>query len=77
MQASQVTKVPNRIRELREAKAFSRADLASALGVIESTVWRWERGESAPPDHHKLTLAAMFDVDPGYLMGWSDVRRAA
>jgi transcriptional regulator with XRE-family HTH domain len=30
------------LRELREAKGLSRADVGKALGVKEASVWRWE-----------------------------------
>jgi transcriptional regulator with XRE-family HTH domain len=36
------------ITELRQKKGLSITDLANALGVAESTVYRWENGETTP-----------------------------
>ena len=61
---------PNRIRELRTSRGLSLAVLAAELGVHESTVSRWESGESGVPDRQKVRLADFFDVSVPYLMGW-------
>ena len=36
------------ITQRREAIGYTRQQLADAVGVDHSTVWRWEAGESKP-----------------------------
>lgn len=61
---------PNRIRQLRTARGLSLAGLAAEMFVHESTVSRWESGESGIPDHRKQQLAEFFEVSVLELMGW-------
>lgn len=61
---------PNRLSELRKERGVRNVTLASAVGVDQTTYWRWETGRSPIPDEHKLTLAAFYGVTPAYLMGW-------
>jgi len=61
---------PNRLLELYEAASMRRSEVAALCKVAERTVYRWERGEVAIPDEHKLTLAQFFGVSPEHLMGW-------
>jgi transcriptional regulator with XRE-family HTH domain len=42
-------------------------DVAKALSVSESTVGRWESGESMPDDDAMLRLARFFGVTPAWL----------
>lgn len=63
---------PNRLRGLRTGRGLSLASLAELVGVHESTVSRWESGESGIPDPRKQQLAEMFDVSVSYLMGWDE-----
>lgn len=63
---------PNRLTALREAADLLPVDVASRLRVTERTVYRWERGESAIPDRHKLALAELFGVSVAWLMRWED-----
>ena len=60
---------PNRLRQLREGRDLKLYDLASALRVDTSTIYRWEQG-NAIPDRRKLQLADFFGVPVAYLMGW-------
>lgn len=34
----------NKIKEVYQAKGWTRLKLAKELGVAESTLWRWEQG---------------------------------
>lgn len=62
---------PNRIGELRRARRMEQYDVASALRVHPSTVYRWETG-STIPDSQKAKLAELFDVSLPYLMYWDE-----
>jgi transcriptional regulator with XRE-family HTH domain len=64
----------NRIRKLRQAAGLSLRELAGEVGIDESTLSRWERGETKRlPDDDKLTrLGARLGVTVPYLMGWVD-----
>jgi transcriptional regulator with XRE-family HTH domain len=62
----------NRLRTLRTAQGISLAKLGVEIGVHESTVSRWETGDSAIPDRQKVLLARFFGVSVLYLMGWDD-----
>lgn len=56
--------VAARIREAREArspKPWSQFDLALALGVSPSTIYRWEKGK-LPSMHELMRLAEVLDV---------------
>jgi transcriptional regulator with XRE-family HTH domain len=61
---------PNRLLELYENAAMRRSEVAALCKVGERSVYRWERGEVAIPDEHKLALAQFFGVSPEHLMGW-------
>lgn len=63
---------PNRLRALRAARGINQDALAAELGVHESTVSRWESGESGIPDARKQQLAEFFNVSVSYLMGWDE-----
>jgi transcriptional regulator with XRE-family HTH domain len=60
----------NRIEMLREMAKLKPVDVASAMGVGERTVVRWERGMNQIPDEQKLALAEFFEVSVSFLMGW-------
>jgi DNA-binding transcriptional regulator YiaG len=47
---------PKKIKALRKNKGWSQADLAIHLGVQQSTVSRWERGDTKPVGLYALPL---------------------
>jgi transcriptional regulator with XRE-family HTH domain len=53
---------PNRLRELRQARGFSQADLARLLGVSDYTVTRWETGQMRPTAGNARKLAKRLGV---------------
>jgi transcriptional regulator with XRE-family HTH domain len=59
----------NRLEELREQAALSRAGLADYLGIGEHQVRRWESGETLIPTKHFPALVAKFGVTVDYLLG--------
>jgi transcriptional regulator with XRE-family HTH domain len=52
------------IAECREARGWSRADLADRLGVTECAVKFWERGRNAPRIETRAQLSLLLEV-PG------------
>lgn len=66
----------NRLAEIRTAAGLSQSALARELNIDKITVYRWEKGRRGIDDATKLWLAARFDVDVAYLMGWPE-REAA
>lgn len=62
-----------RIKECREACGMTVEDVAKLVGKNRATVYRYDNGEIENVPMKTITiLAAAFDVDPNYLMGWSD-----
>ena len=68
-----MSKVADRIKECREAAGMGVDDLAKILGKNRATIYRYEKDEieNMPVDVIK-NIAAALNVDPAYLMGWSD-----
>ena len=60
----------NRLRELRQERGMSRAEVAYKLGVSENTVARWERREVTIPTERIIDLAELLGVGPADVMGW-------
>jgi len=50
------------IRQLRQARTWTQADLADRLGVHPWTVAAWERGQVAPQPRHQTRLSLLFGV---------------
>ena len=62
------TPLPARLRELREAKGMSRADLALASGVPYTAIENIERGRTPTPGYDTfLALARALGVTPDAL----------
>lgn len=66
-----VMQVTNRLRQIREERRLSRADVASALRVDSSTIARWEINGSIPTSRVPA-LAEYLGVPKAHLMGWDD-----
>ena len=56
-----------RLRDLREDKDLTQADVASILGITQTVYSRYERGKQTIPLEHLLTLAAEYHVSLDYL----------
>ncbi len=60
-----------RIKELRLKNKLTLLEVANALGVSEATAQRYESGEIRNLKYDTIVaLADLFNVSPGYLMGW-------
>lgn len=59
----------DRLRDLRTQKGYSQVELGKRLGLSNSTISMYERGERQP-DYETLDLIAdFFNVDVSYLLG--------
>jgi transcriptional regulator with XRE-family HTH domain len=44
---------------IRQSSGLSLADIATALDVSASTIWRWENGDRSPRPHHAREYAEL------------------
>lgn len=61
-----------RIRDLREDRDLSQAELAAVLSVSQSTYSRYESGALDVPSEVLITLSRFYDVTVDYILGLSD-----
>jgi transcriptional regulator with XRE-family HTH domain len=59
----------NRLTDLREEAEMSPAALADLVGVGETQVRRWEKGDALIPTKHLAVITARFDVSADHLLG--------
>jgi putative transcriptional regulator len=50
------------IRELREERGWTQADLASKIDVAPSTIYNWERGKFEPRLAQLRQVASVFGI---------------
>ena len=68
-----MSKVADRIKECREERGMNADQLAKIIGKDRSTIFRYEKDEIGNiPINVIQAIAVALDVDPAYLMGWSD-----
>lgn len=61
-----------RIRDLREDKDKTQADIAIMLNEHITTYRRWETGETEIPTHIVKQLSVYYDVSVDYILGLTD-----
>ena len=61
--------LPGDLKEWRYAHSYSQSQLAKALGVIKTTVSRWERGEREIPSFLHLALKSIKKKGVGIKVG--------
>ena len=61
--------VYQRVRDLREDKDLTQADVAKILNVYTTTYQRWERGETEIPSHIVNQLSIYYNVSADYIVG--------
>lgn len=65
--------VGNRIHDARKNKRMSMKELGAKVGLHESTVSRYEKGDIKALDIEKLKeFANALDVSSAYLTGWDE-----
>jgi transcriptional regulator with XRE-family HTH domain len=63
-----VKELGKRIKELREEKRYSKAQLAKALGLAHVQLGKYERGESAPTHETLKKIANLLEVSTDYFL---------
>ena len=58
-----------RIRDLREDKDKTQADIAKILNTHTTQYRRWEKGESGIPVHKLIELCKYYNVSTDYIIG--------
>ncbi len=65
-------KFNERIRELRIEKRLTQIKLSEILGVYQSTIAKWEKGELEPNMDMIIKISQEFNVSADYLIGLRD-----
>ena len=60
------------LKELRQEKGFTQAEVAKAIKTSQRNIGRWENGENEPSASFVARLAKFFDVSADYLLGLED-----
>lgn len=64
-----------RIRDLREDRDLTQAQVGTAIGVPQRTYAYYESGQRMVPPHVLCALADFYDVSVDYLLGRSNKRK--
>ena len=64
--------IGDRIRSLREGVNLSQMKMAKTFGLCQSSVFRYETGETMVPPEVLLRYADYFDVSMDYIYGRTD-----
>ena len=68
-----MSKVADRIKECREERGMNADQLGKIIGRDRSMIFRYEKDEIGNiPINVIQEMAIALDVNPAYLMGWSD-----
>lgn len=58
-----------RLRDLREDRELTQADVGKLLGTTQQQYYKYEKGLQEIPAHHLLTLADFYHVSVDYILG--------
>lgn len=67
-----MTKIRERLRELRIEKELTQSQLAEKLNVDFRTISNWEKGVRKPDIDTLVEIADYFDISVDYLLGRID-----
>ena len=59
----------DRLRDLREDKDLTQADIADLLNTTQQVYSRYEKGINQIPIHHLITLCKFYKVSSDYILG--------
>lgn len=66
--------IGDRIRHYRELKGLTQVELAKRVGVLHSTVSKWENNKLTNIPWERIVLIAdALDVKPGLLIGFDEI----
>lgn len=69
-----MTKLPERLLELRQERNMSQKTLIREMGIALNTYVRYERGEREPTASTLVQMADFYGVTLDYLVGRSEER---
>ena len=61
-----------RLKELRKQAHLTQVELASKLGIVQSSYADWERGKKKPKQNNLVKIAQVLNVSVDYLVGNSE-----
>lgn len=62
-------KFSERLKELRKQAHLTQVELASKLGIVQSSYADWERGKKKPTQENLVKIAQILNVSVDYLVG--------
>ena len=65
-------KLGDRIKEARQDKGLTQAQLAKVLHTAQNTISNWEKGTNAPDVEMLRQIIIVLDCDPSYILGIGD-----
>jgi len=72
---SKAPPITNRVRDLREARAMTQAELGDAIGVTRHTIIAIEQGRYSPSLESAFRIARLFGLGVEDVFGWTDEPR--
>lgn len=72
MEEDRLAVFPTRLRCLRLARGMTQQMVAENLNIHRTTYTKYETGKASPDHESLLTLARLFRVSVGYLLGQED-----
>lgn len=70
-----MSKLGQRIYDLRTNAQLNQRDLASILNISNTTLSQYENGHRVPSDEIKIKICEYFDVSLDYLLGNSNIKK--
>lgn len=66
-------KIPQRLRQLRQSRKWTKTYVAEKLGKKLSTYSNWEYGAREPDADMLIKIAELYNVSVGYIIGTTDI----
>lgn len=61
--------ISEKVKDLRQARGWTQAELARRMGITRNGINSWEQGLSMPSPSSLVELAKIFSVSTDYLLG--------